>query len=105
LATQIPIFSAVTVVASNIVSNVPYVVLVRDLVPQLADPPRMWLVLAMASTFAGNLTIPGSVATLIVLEAAKEHGQVSFWEFVRVGVPVTLTTVLLGAALLYAYPL
>jgi Na+/H+ antiporter NhaD/arsenite permease-like protein len=105
LATQIPVFSAVTVVASNIVSNVPYVVLVRDLVPQLADPPRMWLVLAMASTFAGNLTIPGSVATLIVLEAAKEHSQVSFWEFLRVGLPVTLVTVILGAAILAACPL
>lgn len=105
LATQIPVFSAVTVVASNIVSNVPYVVLVRDLVPQLADPPRMWLVLAMASTLAGNLTIPGSVATLIVLEAAREHGQVSFWEFLRVGVPVTCVTVLLGAAMLFFCPL
>jgi Na+/H+ antiporter NhaD/arsenite permease-like protein len=103
LATQIPVFAAVTVVASNIVSNVPYVVLVRDLVPTLADPPRMWLVLAMASTFAGNLTIPGSVATLIVLEAAKEHGQVSFWEFFRVGLPVTLLTVLLGALWLAAF--
>jgi Na+/H+ antiporter NhaD/arsenite permease-like protein len=101
-ATQIPLFSAVTVLASNIVSNVPYVVLVREVVPTLAEPDLMWLVLAMASTFAGNLTIPGSVATLIVLEAAKEHGQVGFWEFLKVGIPVTLTTIVLGAALLAA---
>ena len=100
LRTQIPVFSAVTVLASNIVSNVPFVVLVRDVVPTLADPPLMWLVLAMASTFAGNLTIPGSVATLIVLEAAKEHAQVSFWEFLRVGTAVTVVTVTLGAAVL-----
>ncbi|MEX0585398.1 MAG: hypothetical protein WD176_02050, partial [Pirellulales bacterium] len=78
------------------------VVLVRELVPTLADPKLMWLVLAMASTFAGNLTIPGSVATLIVLEAAKEHGAVGFWEFLRVGIPVTLVTTTLGALVLAA---
>jgi Na+/H+ antiporter NhaD/arsenite permease-like protein len=64
-------------------------------------------VLAMASTFAGNLTIPGSVATLIVLETAKTHdggadARVGFWEFFRVGIPVTLVTTALGALLLGA---
>jgi Na+/H+ antiporter NhaD/arsenite permease-like protein len=101
-STQIPLFCVVTVLASNIVSNVPYVVLVREVVPTLAEPELMWLVLAMASTFAGNLTIPGSVATLIVLEAAKEHGHVGFWQFLRVGIPVTVMTIVLGAMLLFA---
>jgi Na+/H+ antiporter NhaD/arsenite permease-like protein len=104
LATQTPVFTAVTVVASNVVSNVPFVVLARGIVPTLADPPLMWLVLAMASTLAGNLTIPGSVATLIVLETAKQHApaqaRVSFVEFLRIGVPVTVTTTVLGALIL-----
>jgi Na+/H+ antiporter NhaD/arsenite permease-like protein len=100
LATQVPIFSAVTVIASNVVSNVPFVILARDMIPELIAPRLMWLVLAMASTLAGNLTIPGSVATLIVLEAAKRECTVSFLEFLRVGASVTLATVALGAAVL-----
>ncbi len=106
LATQIPVFSAVTVLASNVVSNVPFVVLARGVVPTLAEPSLMWLVLAMASTLAGNLTIPGSVATLIVLETARQHAPhqptVGFGEFLRVGLPVTLVTTVLGALLLAA---
>jgi len=104
LATQIPVFAAVTVVASNVVSNVPFVVLARGIVPTLDEPSLMWLVLAMASTLAGNLTIPGSVATLIVLETAQQHSpaaeRVGFLEFLRVGIPVTLITTALGAAIL-----
>jgi len=107
LATQIPMFSLVTVIASNVVSNVPFVVLAREIVPEFADPQLMWLVLAMASTLAGNLTIPGSVATLIVLEVAKRQspgpeGQVGFFEFLRVGIPVTLISTALGALILAA---
>jgi Na+/H+ antiporter NhaD/arsenite permease-like protein len=107
LATQIPAFSAVTVAASNVVSNVPFVVLARQIVPDLIEPQLMWLVLAMASTLAGNLTIPGSVATLIVLETARQHpsgreARVGFFEFLRVGVPVTLVTTALGALILAA---
>jgi Na+/H+ antiporter NhaD/arsenite permease-like protein len=107
LATQIPAFSAVTVVASNVVSNVPLVVLAREIVPTLIEPRLMWLVLAMASTLAGNLTIPGSVATLIVLETARQHepgvkASVGFFEFLRVGIPVTLVTTTLGVLILAA---
>jgi len=106
LSTQIPVFSAVTVVASNLVSNVPFVVLARGIVPELIEPSLMWLVLAMASTLAGNLTIPGSVATLIVLETARKHAgerdAVGFFEFLKVGIPVTIITTTLGALLLAA---
>jgi Na+/H+ antiporter NhaD/arsenite permease-like protein len=104
LATQIPVFSTATVIGSNLVSNVPLVVLAKSIVPQLTEPELMWLVLAMASTLAGNLTIPGSVATLIVLETAKRAptgGEaVGFFEFLRVGIPVTLLTTVAGALLL-----
>src|SRR6185369_3699245 len=100
VVTQTPVFCVLTVVASNIVSNVPFVVLVRDAVPTMLEPRLMWLMLAMSSTFAGNLTIPGSVATLIVLEAAKDSATISYWEFLRVGIVVTLLTVAVGAALL-----
>ncbi len=105
LATQIPVFTATTVIGSNVVSNVPLVVLARGVVPGLIEPQLMWLVLAMASTLAGNLTIPGSVATLIVLETARQNPggvdrTVGFFEFLRVGIPVTLVTTTLGALVL-----
>lgn len=98
--TQIPTFSMVTVVVSNIVSNVPFVLLAHQLIDGFADPPTMWLALAMASTFAGNLTIPGSVATLIVLESCKGEASVGFFEFLRAGIPITIITTTLGALVL-----
>ncbi|NLF38470.1 anion transporter [bacterium] len=91
--------SIVAVVLSNLVSNVPAVLLFKPLVPQLGDPQRVWLVLAMATTFAGNLTLLGSVANLIVAESARARGvHLSFLEYLKAGVPVTILTVAMGAA-------
>ena len=60
-------------------------------------PRQAWLVLAMSSTFAGNLTLLGSVANLIVVENARRAGHdVSFVEYLKVGIPVTLLTTLIG---------
>ena len=50
------------------------------------------------STLAGNLTILGSVANLIVVQRARPHVEISFWEYVRAGVPLTLLTLGVGAA-------
>ena len=89
--------SATAAILSNAVSNVPAVMLFTRLIPRLPDPRRAWLVLAMASTLAGNLTILGSIANLIVVEGAKRRGYtVSFWEYARVGVPITLATLAFG---------
>jgi Na+/H+ antiporter NhaD/arsenite permease-like protein len=56
-----------------------------------------WLALAMSSTFAGNLTVLGSVANLIVVENARREGVfISFWEYCKVGIPLTLLTLALG---------
>jgi Na+/H+ antiporter NhaD/arsenite permease-like protein len=92
------IFTAVTALLSNVVSNVPAVMLLKSLVPSFRDPHTGWLVLAMASTLAGNLTITGSVANLIVVERAKDEVHIGFWDYSRVGVPVTLGTLALGWA-------
>lgn len=87
----------VTVALSNLISNVPAVMLFRSLVPQFADPTRAWLTLAMASTLAGNLTLLGSVANLIVAESARARGvQLSFGEYLRAGVPITVLTLVVG---------
>jgi Na+/H+ antiporter NhaD/arsenite permease-like protein len=83
-------------VLSNLVSNVPAVMLFTPLVPHLPDPGQAWLVLAMASTLAGNLTLVGSIANLIVAEGARKVSPLGFGEYLKVGVPVTLLTLALG---------
>jgi Na+/H+ antiporter NhaD/arsenite permease-like protein len=89
-------FTVVTAVLSNLVSNVPAVMLLKSLVPSFHDPQTGWLVLAMASTLAGNLTITGSVANLIVVERAHGEVHIGFWDYSRVGIPVTLVTLAVG---------
>jgi len=94
---RLPIFVAVAAGLSNIVSNVPAVMLLRTIVPSFPDAHTGWLALAMASTLAGNLTITGSVANIIVVERAAAEGvHVSFREYFRVGLPVTLTMLVIG---------
>jgi Na+/H+ antiporter NhaD/arsenite permease-like protein len=99
------VLTAATAVLSNLVSNVPAVLLFKPLIPSFGEPDRGWLILAMASTLAGNLTILGSVANLIVVEAAREARiEIGFLEYCRVGVPLTIVTLLLGWLILIAVP-
>jgi Na+/H+ antiporter NhaD/arsenite permease-like protein len=93
---QLPVFTIVVALLSNIVSNVPAVMLLKSVVPGFAHPHTAWLVLAMASTLAGNLTITGSVANIIVVESAKPDVHVGFWDYFRVGLPITVLTLLVG---------
>lgn len=87
----------VSVVLSNLISNVPAVLLFRPVVPQFSNPEQTWLTLAMATTLAGNLTLLGSVANLIVAETAKRAGiHLSFGEYLKAGIPITLATLGLG---------
>ena len=96
-----PALVAVTAALSNVVSNVPAVLVLKPVMATLGDPSRGWLLVAMASTLAGNLTVVGSVANLIVVEAAREARiEIGFLEYARVGVPLTLVTLLLGWAVL-----
>ena len=89
-------------VLSNLVSNVPAVLVLKPVVGDLADPHKAWLVLAMASTLAGNFTILGSIANLIVVERARAaRVTVGFWSYFRIGAPVTVITIALGLWLLH----
>ena len=91
--------SGLTAVLSNIMSNVPAVLALRPFVPGLEDPQRAWLVVAMSSTLAGNFTLLGSVANLIVAEQARAAGTpLSFGAFFKVGLPLTLVTLAAGTA-------
>jgi Na+/H+ antiporter NhaD/arsenite permease-like protein len=95
--------TAVALVLSNLVSNVPAVMLFRPVVPTLTDPHTAWLTLAMATTLAGNLTLLGSVANLIVAEIARGRGvRLSFAEYLKAGTPVAILTLLFGVAWLAA---
>src|SRR3989475_98123 len=95
--------SGVITLLSNLISNVPAVILWRDTVPNLPNPDLVWRVLAMSSTFPGNLLLIGSMANLIVAERAESRGvRIGFGEYARVGVPVTLLTLAWGIVMLVA---
>jgi Na+/H+ antiporter NhaD/arsenite permease-like protein len=99
------VLTIVAAVVSNLVSNVPAVLLFKPLIPTLGEPDRAWLILAMASTLAGNLTLLGSVANLIVAEAARQgRVEIGFVEYSRVGVPLTILTLFVGWLVLILVP-
>ena len=96
---QIPVLSLLTAVLSNIVSNVPAVLVLHPFIDPLANHDQAWLTVAMASTLAGNFTILGSIANLIVVQKAATRGvEIGFWDYFRVGAPLTLMTLALGTA-------
>lgn len=98
------VVSAAMLALSNVVSNVPAVLLWIPVVPKLPDPRFVWLVMAMSSTFAGNLTLLGSVANLIVAERARSRGaSLGFVDYLKAGVPVTLLTIAWGIAMLVLF--
>jgi len=92
--------SGAMVVLSNLVSNVPAVLIFRPIVQTLAHRRLAWLTLASASTLAGNCTPFSSIANLIVLQQANKKVRITFWEFTRIGVIVTIVTTLVGTGIL-----
>lgn len=94
------VLAMVTAVLANIVSNVPAVLVLKPFVAALADPAQAWLVVAMAATLAGNFSVLGSVANLIVVQRAQAQGVViGFWTYFMVGAPLTVLTIAVGLAL------
>ena len=84
-------FLGVTAILSNLISNVPAVLLLHSLIEK--SDISSWLLLSAGSTLAGNLTLFGSVANLIVVEAAAQLGyDLTFKEHLRFGLPLTLMT-------------
>ena len=86
------ILTGFSTLLSNIVSNVPATMLIT----KFLDPSNhtQWYVLALSSTFAGNLITIGSIANLITFEQAKEYGvDIGFKEHAKVGIPVTVVSI------------
>jgi Na+/H+ antiporter NhaD/arsenite permease-like protein len=100
---QLSVFSAVAIFFSNLVSNVPFVVIAAHWMEAFSDSKTLWLALAMASTFAGNFTIVGSVANMIVMELSRDHARVPFWAFFKIGGPLTLVSTAIGVVILGLY--
>jgi Na+/H+ antiporter NhaD/arsenite permease-like protein len=99
---QVPVLSGVTAVLSNLVSNVPAVMMLKPFVDALPDHHTAWLVVAMASTLAGNFTVLGSIANLIVVQRAAASGvTIGFWDYFRVGAPLTIITLAIGTLWLW----
>jgi Na+/H+ antiporter NhaD/arsenite permease-like protein len=92
-----PVLSAITAVLSNLVSNVPAVLVSKPFIAHSSDPQRSWLVIAMASTLAGNFALIGSIANLIVAQRARSGGvMIGFWAYFKVGAPLTVMSILFG---------
>ena len=78
-----------TAVLSNLINNAAAVMLLLKVVP--LSQPVMAYILALANSFGGSLIIIGSVSNIIVVQQAREMGiSISFWDFARLGIPVTL---------------
>jgi Na+/H+ antiporter NhaD/arsenite permease-like protein len=87
----------VLAVGSQIVSNVPLILLLAPYIRSFPDPDHAWSVTALVTTLAGNLTLLGSVANIIVMEQARV--RLGFWEYLRIGVPVTVVSTAAAVAL------
>jgi Na+/H+ antiporter NhaD/arsenite permease-like protein len=99
---KIPVLSGTMAVLSNLVSNVPAVLLIKPFITPLKGQDTAWLVIAMASTLAGNFTVLGSIANLIVVQRAAVSGVViGFWDYFRVGAPLTIITLAIGTLWLW----
>ncbi len=89
--------TVLSAVLSNLISNVPAVLVLRPMVEGLPSPTEAWLTIAMASTLAGNLTLLGSVVNLIVAESARQQAvRLTFGEYLRAGLPITVATLVVG---------
>lgn len=95
--------SVATIIGSNLFSNVPFVLIMKHWVLQMSDPKFVWLLLALTSTFSGNLTLFGSVANVIVAQGAQQRAPLRFTDFLRIGPLITLVTTAVGVLLLWAY--
>jgi Na+/H+ antiporter NhaD/arsenite permease-like protein len=99
LESPVVLVSGLSLLLSNLVSNVPAVLLFKPLMEVMPQREQAWLALSMSSTLAGNLTVLGSVANLIVVESARRAGtHLGFVEYLKVGVPLTLLTTAAGVA-------
>ena len=97
---SIGVLSGFSTVLANLVSNVPSVMLIGQLLPE--GDMVLWITLAVTSTFAGNLTLIGAAANIIVEDEGEKHGiRMDFFRYLRVGIPIAVITIVIATAYLY----
>jgi Na+/H+ antiporter NhaD/arsenite permease-like protein len=97
------LFGLVTVIGSNLFANVPYVIIMSESILKLQNPDMFWYILAFTSTIAGNLTIIGAVANVIVVEKSRDVCDIHFLDFIKFGIPSTVLNFIFGMVVLGAY--
>jgi len=90
------VLSVLFTLGCQVVSNVPFILLAEPMIRTLPDPTLAWTMTAMATTLAGNLTLLGSVANIIVIEAAHAEDEIGFVTYLRAGLPVTITSMVVA---------
>lgn len=87
---SIPLILALSVMLSQVVSNVPFVALYLPVLNQIGATAQALVALAAGSTIAGNLSILGAASNVIIIQNAERNGAtITFLEFVKIGIPLT----------------
>jgi Na+/H+ antiporter NhaD/arsenite permease-like protein len=95
MLSSIPALLGTSIVISQFISNVPFVALFQPLVLQAGGTTAQLMALAAGSTIAGNLTILGAASNVIIIQNAEKQGAtLTFFEFMKVGLPLTVLQVL-----------
>jgi len=97
----VTLFTAFMTAGSNLISNVPMVLLTGPHLGELGNSEIGWVLLAYITTVAGNLTLLGSVANIIVAERAREQYTLGFMEYLWFGIPSTLMVLGVGVTWIY----
>jgi Na+/H+ antiporter NhaD/arsenite permease-like protein len=88
---SLPVILGTSVIISQFISNVPFVALFQPMIQQGGGTTAQLMALAAGSTLAGNLTILGAASNVIIIQNAEKSGEtLTFFEFARVGVPLTV---------------
>jgi len=91
MVTSIPMILLTSAIISQFISNVPFVALFQPMILQTGGTTAQLMALAAGSTIAGNLTILGAASNVIIIQNAEKQGEtLTFFEFVKVGVPLTV---------------
>jgi len=94
---EIPTIGGLTLfsaILANLISNVPSVMLIGEMLP--AGDVTLWLTLAAASTLAGNATLMGAAANIIVAEEAEKVDiKLNFWKYIKIGIPMSVITLII----------
>jgi Na+/H+ antiporter NhaD/arsenite permease-like protein len=88
---SVPLILGTSIVISQFISNVPFVALFQPMIMQAGGTTAQLMALAAGSTLAGNLTILGAASNVIIIQNAEKSGEtLTFLEFARVGIPLTV---------------